>query len=137
MPNSRTGTDDEFKFKTGDEIIWSDDNKDYTIVRRMVSERFNLKCYLCYACDPTNPNQKLQINVSDEFKMTETNCLSVLTKVWPNLIKTGTGVEFMNYVINEVISKVCDSHEKCTNNIEFHTDGDSFQMIFDGIEFTK
>lgn len=133
----RHGRDDEFKFKIGDEFIWSKDNKDYTIVGRVVNESWNVKCYMTTACDPTNPVQNLKIEYSDEDKMTETNCLSVLTKVWPNLIKTGNGEQFMNYILKEVIGKVCDSHEDCTNNIQFHTEGDLFQMTFDGIEFTK
>ena len=137
MVFAEKGTDADFKFKLGDEIIWADDDRDYTIMMRTVVPRANLKIYLCAACDPTNPKQQLQLNVADESKMTLTNCLSVLTKVWPNLTRTGEGKDFMNYVLNSVIYKVCDSHDNCRNNVKFSWTPESFTMIFDGIEFTK
>ena len=131
------GTDEEFNFKVGDEFTYSEDNKDYTVMYRKVIARANMKIYLARACDPTNETKQLQINLADEGKMTATSPLNVLNKLWPNLTRTGTGEEFMNYVLNEVLNKVCDIHEGVTHQLHFEHSTDNFKMIFDGVEFTK
>lgn len=139
MVLSVPGTDAEFKFKLGDEITYSEDGKDYTVLRRHVVAAANMKIYLLRACDPTSATQQLQLNLSDESKMTLTDCLSVLTKLWSNLErKRGeNGQQFMNYILNDVLGRVCDIHEDNKHDVSFEYPGNSFKMIFDGVEFIK
>jgi len=137
MTLATNGTDAEFNFKVGDEFTYSENNKDYTIMYRKVIPRANMKIYLAKACDPTNETQQLQINLEDESKMTVTDCLSILAKIWPNLTRTGTGEEFMNYILNNILGRICDLTEDKTHTLHFDHTNDSFKMIFDGVEFTK
>tara|TARA_B110000211_G_C13848534_1_gene451164 strand:+ start:257 stop:670 length:414 start_codon:yes stop_codon:yes gene_type:complete len=137
MPLSVRGTDAEFKFKLGDEITYSVNNKDYTVMSRKVIARMNLKIYLLRACDPTNETQQLQLNLTDEDKMTITDCLSVFSKVWPNLTQTGTNEEFMNYILNNVLGKICDIKEGVSHAVTFENGSGPFKMTFEGVEFTK
>tara|TARA_B110000971_G_C19731392_1_gene373211 strand:+ start:80 stop:493 length:414 start_codon:yes stop_codon:yes gene_type:complete len=137
MGLSEHGTDEEFKFKLGDEFTYSEDNKDYTVMDRRVIPKLNMKIYLTRACDPASEKQQLHINLEDESKMTATTPLDVLNKLWPNLTRTVSGEEFMNYILNNILSRVCDLHEGVTHDIKFEHETDSFKMTFDGIEFTK
>jgi len=139
MRFTEPGTDAEFKFKLGDEITYSEDGKDYTVLFRHVIAAANMKIYLLRACDPSSTTQQLQLNLTDEPKMTLTDCLSVLTKIWPNLErKRGEdGQQFMNYILNNVLGRVCDIHEGEAHNVSFEHPDNSFKMIFDGVEFIK
>tara|TARA_B110000211_G_scaffold106577_1_gene123740 strand:+ start:576 stop:998 length:423 start_codon:yes stop_codon:yes gene_type:complete len=140
MPVARDGTDEEFIHEVFAEITYSEDNKDYTIVKRLVVAPLgNKKIYFLTACDPTNPTQKFQLEATteNESKMIVTNCLDVITKLWPNLSMTGTPIEFQNYIFNEVLPQICDAHADCRNTVSFRCGDSSFKMIFDGVEFTK
>tara|TARA_B110000977_G_C10996117_1_gene461929 strand:+ start:421 stop:843 length:423 start_codon:yes stop_codon:yes gene_type:complete len=140
MSVARIGTDEEFIHEVFAEITYSEDNKDYTIVKRLVVAPLgNKKIYLLVACDPTNPTQKFQLEATseNESKMITTNCLDVITKLWPNISMTGTPMDFTNYVFNEILYKICDTHEGCKNRVQLNCSGSSFKMTFDGVEFTK
>lgn len=129
------GTDEDFNFCIGNEITYSEDNKDYTIVRRV---KYCLgeckKVYYVIACDPTNPNKSLQID--DESKMTKTDCLSVITKLWDNLEYTNNG-DFHTLIMNKVIGRLCDPtcEEKLNIKVEFNNE--CYKLIANGIEFCK
>ena len=69
--------------------------------------------------------------------MTLTNCLDVITKLWPSLEKTGSALDFQNFVMNSILKEVCDWTNGCTNDVKFECNGNDFKMIFDGVEFTK
>lgn len=130
---------DGFKFKPKEEITYSEDNKDYTIYHTKVIPAINKKFYLLKACDPTNPVQKLQLDATseNEAKMTKTNCLDVLTKVWPNLEITGSGQDFLNYFDNNVMAPVCDFEDGHTHSVKLTATATTCTLIFDGVEFTK
>ena len=140
MPRMRNGTDDEFIHELFSEITYSEDNYDYTILhRKIIHVLGDKKMYFLKACDPTNPNQQLQLDATpeNESKMTETNCLDVITKLWPNLTMSGTPVEFQNYIINNILGDVCDTRDGHMHDITFTSLGNSFKMTFEGVEFTK
>ena len=140
MSVARNGTDEEFIHELFSEITYSKDNKDYTIVKRLVVAPLgNKKIYLLIACDPTNPTRKFQLEATseNESKMITTNCLDVITKLWPNISMTGTPMDFANYVFNEILYKICDTREGCKNRVQLNCSESSFKMTFDGVEFTK
>tara|TARA_B110000211_G_scaffold224968_1_gene276608 strand:- start:28 stop:453 length:426 start_codon:yes stop_codon:yes gene_type:complete len=141
MPGlGRNGTDEEFTHELFSEITYSKDNRDYTIIHRLVIARLgNKKLYFLRACDPTNPVKQFQLEASseNEAKLTATNSLDVLTKIWPHLTMTGTPNEFQNYIINSILKEVCDTRINKKNDVQFTCVGNSFKMIFDGVEFTK
>ena len=130
------GCDDEFKFKVGDEIIYSEDNYDYTIVRRIKHMVGGCKClYQLKACDPTNPRRTLQITIEEEDKMTLTNVIDVLTKLWPNLEMTSSS-QMQSLVMNKILGLIC-SPTDVSHSVEFKSAENSFTLVFEGIEFTK
>ena len=133
-----SGTDADFKFKVGEEVTYSENGHDYTVLYRHVVFG-SQKIYLLRACDPNIPTQKLQLDVSDESKLTLTDCLSVLTKLWPNLNReAGTsGQSFMNYILNNVLGRICDLTEGHSHAVKFNYPGNSFKMTFEGVEFVK
>ena len=140
MNVSRNGSNDEFAQELFAEVTYSEDNYDYTVLHRKVITKFgNKKIYFLKACDPTNPSKQLQLEatVENEAKLTETNCLDVITKLWPNITMTGDPVDFQNYVINEILTDVCDTREGYRHDIKFSSKGNVFKMSFEGVEFTK
>ena len=58
------GVDADFTFEFGDEVTYSEDNKDYTVVKRINITGMG-KYYLTRACDPANPVQQLNVKVTD------------------------------------------------------------------------
>lgn len=128
------GCDEDFKFKIGDEFTYSEDNRDYTVEMRRKFMVGGCQCmYLASACDPTNPLRKLQISVADEDKMTLTNCLDVLTKLWPNLEYTDNN-SFRSLVFNDVLKGIIDNDK---HECRMENDACCFKLIFDGVVFSK
>ena len=127
--------DNEVGFQVGDEITYSGNNKDYSIVNMMYPNSKDNKIYQLLACDVTNETQQLQLNCCDEDKMKLTNCLDVLTKAWPNLEYKSNG-EFTELLTKKVLSRICGV-KKLAHSINISSGGNSFKLIFDGVEFTK
>ena len=127
------------KFNQGDEFIYSEDNMDYTVVGITTIRFVNKTYYLCHACDYTNPVQSLKLEITNEDKMTLTNCMDVLTKVWANITRDQPPSKFRDFVRNRLIGPICDYHAGTTHAVEFDTDDikDTFKMTFDGVEFIK
>ena len=137
MPICCEGRDDEFSFNIGDEITYSVDNKDYTIIRRLKYMVGECQCmYQVKACDPTNVTRTLQISKTDEDKMTITNCLDVLTKIWPNL-EMRSANQFHSLIMNDILGSICDLTDGQTHTIKYKKDPNKYTLTFDGIEFTK
>ena len=135
MPVCCEGCDEDgFNFCCGNEITFADDNKDYTILRRIKVNINNSCIYQLKACDPTNPTQLLQINVTDENKMTKTTCLDVITKMWDNLPYESNN-KLKNYLINNVLGDICEG--ECSHNMSIKTTTNSITLTIDGVEFKK
>ena len=134
MKLSREGTDEEFKFKQGDEVTYSIDNKDYSVMRRIVMID-GRKIYQLYACDNNNPNQTIQ--VQDEDTLTETDCHNVLEKIWPTLTFDGDFYKLHNYIINNILGRICDYNTHNDHKIETYIENDLFFLKFDGVVFSK
>ena len=125
-----SGLDADFTFGIGDEVTYSEDNKDYTVLKRLNITGMG-KYYLTRACDPANPVQQLNVKVEDESKLTKASCLSALTKVLATLTYDGNFHKTENYIRNTILNRICDLHETVTHNIKFYVEGDSFKMDFD------
>ena len=133
MPLCCDGCDDQFNFQCGDEITFSDDNQDYSILRRIIVLN-NQYIYQLKACDPTNSTQLLQINSTDENKMTKTNCLDIITKMWDNLPYVNNNT-FKSLIFNKIMGGICES--ECTHNMKIYTTENSLTFTIDGVDFTK
>mgnify|MGYP006084256629 CR=1 FL=1 len=134
MKLSREGTDEEFKFKQGCEVTYSVDNKDYSVMRRIVIVD-GRKIYQLYACDEKNPNQTIQ--VQDEDTLTETDCHAVLEKIWPTLAFDGDFYKFHNNIINNILGRICDYNDHRDHKIETYLENDIFCLKFNGVVFSK
>ena len=133
MPLCCEGSDDDFKFKCGDEITLSTNDKDYTIMRRLNITN-GAYLYQLKACDPTNPEQLLSLSTLDEDKMTKTTCLDALTKLWDNLPYDNNNT-FHALILNNILGNICDTHTQ--HSIETSATENSYCLKFDGISFTK
>ena len=131
------GMDCDFMFKIGDEITYSVDNKDYSIVNRLKYMMGDCRCvYQLLACDPTNPTQSLQILKQNESRMTKTDCLSVCTKLWPNLVFENAS-QFHSMVFNQVIGRICEPGSASTHTVSSKFENNIYTLSFNGVEFTK
>jgi len=131
----RQGTDEECQFKIGEEVTYSEDNMDYTIVGRLKMLIEDCKCfYQLRACDPNNPNQTLQIETTNEDKFTLTNCIEVMTKLWPNLTYENNG-QFIT-LLTSLLGRICDGNG-VTHPLVFKEENGEFIFCLDGVEFKK
>lgn len=129
------GVDADFTFEFGDEVTYSEDTKDYTILRRLNITGMG-KYYLTRACDPANPVQQLNVKLEDESKLTATTCVSALAKVLATLTYDGNFSKTESYIRNNVLNRICDLHETIRHTVTFYTEGDSFKMDFDETTLT-
>jgi hypothetical protein len=136
MPLWENGVDADFTYKLGDDLIYSEDNKDYSIIRR-VKLRNNQKVYFLRACDDKNPVQQLQVNANDENKLTLTTCKAVLTKLWStNVTYDGDYDKTKHYIMNTIFARVCDYHPGEKHDIKLYLDGNTFKLDFEGETFS-
>ena len=129
------GVDADFTFESGDEVTYSEDNKDYTVLKTININAMG-KYYLTRACDPANPKQQLNVKLEDESKLTKTDCISALTKVWTTLTYDGNFSKTESYIRNTLLNRICDFHETVTHNVTFYAEGDTFKMDFDETTLT-
>ena len=129
------GVDEDFTFIIGEEVTYSEDNKDYTILKRINIRNLG-KFYLARACDPSNPVQQLNINVNDEGKLTKITPIDALQKLWPSLTYEGDFHKTENYIRNVILRQIVDLHSNVSHKVKFYAEGDSFKMDFDDTIFT-
>lgn len=122
----------EGEFKVGDEITYSVNSTDYTIMNILGLKNLNIKTYQLMACNPAQLPQLLQLNNTDE--MTLTNCLATINKLWPNL-EYSNNLKFLNN-LKEILIRVCGIHQR-DHGINISYEENSFKLIFEGVEFIK
>tara|TARA_B110000211_G_C13956909_1_gene498737 strand:+ start:614 stop:1036 length:423 start_codon:yes stop_codon:yes gene_type:complete len=136
MPLWENGVDADFTYKLGDDLTYSDDNKDYSIIRRIKLIN-NQKFYFLRACDEKNSLQLLKLNADDESKLTLTTCKAVLTKLWPtNVTYDGDYNKTKNYIMNSILGRVCDYHAGEKNKVKIYIDGNTVKLDFEGETFS-